>query len=396
MTTWRFRSKDRFYGLIAAAILAVSYAFYLGQRPSYDWDMLAYMAVALSDAGAPADTVHEKTYSIVRASLPPDQVRYLTEGGISPGENVPEYRKKVANDPVAFAAQLPFYSVKPTYPALMSVLYSLGVNLVTSGILISATAYVGLCLLLYLWFSQWLKPIVSVPLMGLVALSPYVTFLSRGIGPDGLSTFVVLLAIYLCLEQERILPGIIVFIISIGVRPENVFYAEIFFIYLVVFGKLKPVNFAVSSVAAASLFFGLRFYNYNYSWGMLFYHTFVHRITDPHDVTSAVGFWDYVRAYVGQLDRVLIGKGEFPVFVLIGFGAYCLKANSRLRDDKYLHLIFLAAIFIVIRMMILPVEAFRALLPSYMMLTVALVQSCADLEARARQRVNDREGVSAL
>ena len=51
----------------------------------------------------------------------------------------------VANDLKIFADQLPFYTVKPVYPALMSLLYRVGVNPVTASIAISATAYAAIC-----------------------------------------------------------------------------------------------------------------------------------------------------------------------------------------------------------------------------------------------------------
>ena len=45
--------------------------------------------------------------------------------------------------------------------------------------------------------------------------------------------------------------------------------------------------------------------------------------------------------------------------------------------DKYVHLIVLAGIIGAARMIVLPTEAFRALLPCYMIVTVAFIQACA-------------------
>jgi hypothetical protein len=112
--------------------------------------MVAYVAVALIDAGEPAETVHCKTYDIVAASLPPDRFAELTQSSA--------YREAVAADAARFAAQLPFYEVKPVYPAMMSLLYRAGMNLVTASVVISAGSHAGICLLLYLWIAAGCSP----------------------------------------------------------------------------------------------------------------------------------------------------------------------------------------------------------------------------------------------
>src|SRR4249919_1089140 len=52
------------------ALISVIYATALAQRPLYNWDLIPYVAVALIDAGEPSDGVREKTYAIVRRSVP--------------------------------------------------------------------------------------------------------------------------------------------------------------------------------------------------------------------------------------------------------------------------------------------------------------------------------------
>jgi hypothetical protein len=48
----------------------------------------------------------------------------------------PEFRQEVATNGNAFMAQLPFYSVKPAYPALMAALSEAGIGVATSAMAI--------------------------------------------------------------------------------------------------------------------------------------------------------------------------------------------------------------------------------------------------------------------
>jgi hypothetical protein len=86
-------------------------------------------------------------------------------------------------------------------------------------------------------------------------------------------------------------------------------------------------------------------------------------------------------AYFGRLDRIFLGGGELPVFALVGYGAVCLKLRANrayeLLQDKYVHLIVIAVVTGLARLVLLPTEAFRGLLPTYMLLIVALVNACS-------------------
>jgi hypothetical protein len=166
-------------GLLLAILLSHIYATYFAQRPIYNWDMVAYVAVALIDAGEPAETVHRKTYDIVAASLPPDRFAELTQSNAR--------RVAVAADAARFAAQLPFYTVKPVYPAVMSLLYRAGMYPVTASVAVSAAGYAGICLLLYVWTARWLRPLVAVPVAALLSLCPYLTPIAQLSTPDALS-----------------------------------------------------------------------------------------------------------------------------------------------------------------------------------------------------------------
>jgi hypothetical protein len=372
-------------------------AGYLATRPSYAWDMMAYMAVALHDLGMPLDQTHDAVYGYLERTLPVGKWDVLVgrpspaaieESMASPTTALAdlEFRQEVARDSASFLAQLPFFSVKPLYPALLAVLHATGLDLIPSGMIISALCYIGVGLVFYFWFSEWMPAYVALGLMALLVINPYLVLMARNIGPDMLSDFALLFAVFLIMH-ERPLAGVALLLIAITARPENILYAGVFICYLAVVRLLSPLKVLACLAATALLYLVLVRTSGNYGWTSLLYYTFVTKSATPGTTTPVLGTFAIINMYLGRFDRILLGQGELPIFALIGFGALCLKSglNSRYQDllrDRYAHLLGLCAVLTVVRMAVLPVEAFRALLPCYMLLTVVLIQTCASMQRR--------------
>ena len=72
--------RARLIGLVLAALISGIYATWFAQRPLYNWDMIPYVAIALLDAGQPANTLREKTYDIIKKSTPVEPHEFLLGG----------------------------------------------------------------------------------------------------------------------------------------------------------------------------------------------------------------------------------------------------------------------------------------------------------------------------
>src|SRR3984957_4012020 len=354
----------RISATICAALFMLSFATYFAQRPDYGWDMIAYMAIALRDGGTPAAAIHEQTYEALQAALPQSEFEKLIGRG-APDPNLQpddiEFRQTAAANSDSFLAQLPYWSVKPVYPALMAVLHATGLGLIASGLAVSAAAYFGIGMLLYGWFSRWMGPFVAFGVMALLVLNPFLTLSARTAGPDIVSIFVLLAAVYLSIERDRPIASALTFIVAIAVRPENIIYAGVFLVYMTWAGNLSPMRSILCLAAAGALYLGLVRSSGNNGWRTLFYFTFVNKGAATGGAPRSIGLIDYARMYIGRLDRIFLGRGELPIFVLVGFGGLCLKARYHPLGDRYAHLIVIAGVIAVARMIILPTEAFRAL-----------------------------------
>ena len=118
-------------GLVLAALMSTIYAAWFASRPLYNWDMIPYVAIALLDAGHPADSLRQKTYEIMERGSPVSAHEFLFGGSEYKKDTYnrgADFRYMVAHDLKIFADILPFYVVKPVYPALMSLLVRAGIS----------------------------------------------------------------------------------------------------------------------------------------------------------------------------------------------------------------------------------------------------------------------------
>ena len=92
---------------------------------------------------------------------------------------------------------------------------------------------------------------------------------------------------------------------------------------------------------------------------------------------SPLTFWDYVRIYRQQVAIAIAEPAEgLAIFVLVAFGAAAMKIRSGNLRDPYLHLVYLVGILAIGRILVMPESFYRALLPCYLMATVALIHAC--------------------
>jgi len=379
----------RLVGLVLAALISGIYATWFAQRPLYNWDMIPYVAIALLDAGQPADTLREKTYEIIKNSTAEEAHEFLFGGSKYKKDAYnrgADYRYMVANDSKIFSDQLPFYTVKPVYPALMSLLYRIGLDPVRASIAISATAYAAICLLLYVWITQWLNPALSLPIAALLSLNPILTPLAQLATPDALSVFVLLLGTFFVMETRFLRTGISIFIASVLIRPENIIYAFIFLAFLAAIRRLALTSCAIGLCVAFGIYFAETRLSHNYGWATLFYFTFIDWRILEGALASSLGLSDYAYIYAKELFRLVFSRGAaFPVFALVFFGTILLKFDRpQPWRDPYLHIVFLATVYAAARTAALPGEPDRTLAFPYMLITIAFIHACVFIKTGAK------------
>ena len=97
--------------------------------PSYNWDIVAYVAAAYQQAGLSGSELSSATYNEIEREVDAETFKELTVG---------EYVDVVFKDPKSLEQQMPFYSIKVVYIQLIRVLKTFGLSYTRSTYTISA------------------------------------------------------------------------------------------------------------------------------------------------------------------------------------------------------------------------------------------------------------------
>jgi hypothetical protein len=295
-------------------------------QPQYTWDLLGYIGSAVDTTDAKA--IHRQVFDAIRpvASSPEIQI-----------DN--PYRVDVAANPYHFAEQLPFYSIKPIYVALVKFVHHAGLPFPKAAVSISAAANFILAALLWIWLGAYLSGWSLVGACSLIMLSPNLLSLSRWATPDYLATAVAAIGLYLILERNMYFWGSALLVVNVWIRTDALVLAGIVFATLLLLRKLDAPQFASLSILALGSYSAINYFSGNYGWEALFYNSFLGGLTTPGE--SVLHFSG--RAYLHQLVRgsfVWLIYGSFALYVLLGALAIRL---SRSANYSYMVIAVLAA-----------------------------------------------------
>lgn len=283
-------------------------------QPTYTWDLVGYVGSSI-DSTTP-EVIHRQTFEVIR-SLQPNKNLQL--------EN--PYRQDEAANPFHFAQQIPLYSIKPVYVALIKGLHHFGVTYPKSAVAISAVSNFLLALLLWFWMAPYLGSGPRLMICGLIMLSPNLLELSRWATPDALSTLLAALGLYLILGPNRYFWGSAALVLDIWVRTDAVVLAGIVMMFLLLTRKLDFLQFASLSVAALGSYFVINHFSGNYGWAVLFRESFSGGFTTPGETATHVSIKEYLVQVVKGAYLVLT-EGSFAVYALLAGLALWLKKSS--------------------------------------------------------------------
>ncbi len=204
-----------------AFIGAVAWMLVAGARqPTYNFDLIDYVALAIEWGEDDPEVVHRRTYEALQAELPPAVFADFTSGG-TPGPHGP-FRERIARDWQAFDANLGFHRGRYLYTLSMYGLHGLGVPLVMAAGLPNKIFWALTGLLALLWAARHLALGPAALLALGILYSPPVLTVVPAFTPDGMAMFVVALALYLWIERRAFRAGAALLALAILVRSDFV------------------------------------------------------------------------------------------------------------------------------------------------------------------------------
>jgi hypothetical protein len=304
LTIWFALYVALFAGLSAFALV----------QPTYTWDLLGYIGSSVTSSDP--QVIYHETFDAIQP--------IRSNKGIQL-EN--PYRTDVAANPFHFAEQLPLYSIKPAYIALLKALHRFGLPYPRSAIVISAASNFALAMLLWFWLSAYVEGFILFGVCSLIMLSPNLLIISRWATPDALATFVAAFGLYLILGREKYFWGASLLVLDVWIRTDSIVLAGIVMFVLLLRGKLEFLQFASLSALALASYFIIGHYSGDYGWTVLFYNSFMGGVTTPAETALHVSMKMYVTQVVKGVYLLLVDS-SFALYALLVCLALWLRKSS--------------------------------------------------------------------
>jgi len=254
--------------------------------PEWNFDVVCYDGAARIWLGDTPVHAHTEVYRELASTAPSAEAHAIT--------SLSEYRETVANSVEAFMVQLPIAAVKPLYVLLVAAVVKFGGNGIAAPFEISAVAYgcFAVLVLLSLMRVTSFAPAIGIGLA--LLLSPPFLEVGRLPTADALSTCIAFAGLYALVFAGRRRAGATLLLLSIAARPNNV----ILCLAVASWWWWKDRSNLRSALVAGALstiaYLILNRLTGAYSWGVVFTHAFIRRLTDVASVHSDVTWSRYL------------------------------------------------------------------------------------------------------
>jgi hypothetical protein len=241
--------KNRLYELIFLVFAGV-FIFFSSQKPMYNWDMIAYMGVAVEYQEHNLQRVHNEVYSSLQREVPASVYAGLTADI--------DDRHECAVSADAFAEELGFFRTKPLYTFLVFLFFTSGLPLVFSTLLPSIIASFVFLAIAYIWVAKYVKRYLAVIISAGIAFLPIVSEQARSSTPDALSSMLLLLTLYLLATNRKKQWVVLCMLLAVLARVDNVIFAIVVSFYLFLWQKKNMIlKLGVILLAGAICLIGL-------------------------------------------------------------------------------------------------------------------------------------------
>jgi DIE2/ALG10 family len=389
-------SHRALFALFALSVVTV--VAYAQLRPVYNWDMVAYVAIAGALGERDIERVHAETYALIERTLPDVAFDELIGRDDTSSSSV-GFLRGTATDPHAFGQQLPFYLVKPAYPLLIALGSLVGLNPVVASVLISSISYVAFAVLVARWARRHHPASIAYALATLLVISPPFTILARLSTPDAMSLALLVASGYALTERRSGSMALLLSVLAVVVRPNNAAWVVLLAAYLALMAPaaIRPPRWVAGAAALGAVaIYGVLTVRFGYyPFPTLFYHSTIDYLARPADFTSPLGATDYLKQYVHQLLDFQYGAALLFGF-LAGVVAVARRFAGGPRRDPMLGLVLVAIAAAAAQWIVYPIEPERILAGQLALIAIALICSVGRAGRRAAPLTDPGRGSYAL
>lgn len=226
-------------------------------------------------------------------------------------ENPRAEASSVLDSPEHLGQLEPLYAIRPLYLEIIESVARPGVSIQRAINFVSVLSLFGIGMVLLGWTR---RPFYCTLLMA----TPAISGLGRIGTPDALSSLVLLTSTW-ALIRGRIFPGVLLLLLSIWSRTDNILFVILILVWLSATGKLSLSQAAVLSLAGVASVFVINHFSGNYGWSVLLRYSFIGG-RFPAEIPAHVS----LREYIMVLGRGFEGIGgqELALWALLGVAAW--------------------------------------------------------------------------
>lgn len=340
--------------------------------PEWNFDVVCYAGVARTWLGESPQQAHANVYHDLAAAVSEEAARAIT--------SLSEYREGVAANVDQFMVQLPMYAVKPLYVFPVALAVKAGANSIAAPFWISALSYGCFAVLLLSALSRVARLPLAVAIGVVLLLSPSFLEVGRNPTPDALSTCITFGGLYALIFCRRPLTGAGLLLLSIAARPDNLILCLAVAAWWAWKDRSQVRRAVLGGVLSIVVYAVLNRITNAYSWGVLFTHTYIRRLTDAASVRSDVALSDYFAAFWPALRGAnVLYPSVLMLFVLVSLlGILASRRSVETREAIGLQIALWAAL--IVHFIAYPMLADRFFTAHYATVTVLTTSLIARIE----------------
>jgi hypothetical protein len=348
-----------FYAIISLLVLVTALF-----EPSYNWDIIPYIASAKALETDDTIAIHSFAYSEVEKS---NAIQVLS---LSIPHQDSVYRSLMRNDCISFSHTLLFYRIRVVYIGLIYLLYKIGMNIVFATHFISAVAI--FCTIWALYFicrKRVLKPFqyAIIP----IALAFGMDEAAKLSTPDALLLLVVLIAVYYFLESNIFI--LIALPVLVAIRTDMIILAILFSVILLWLGITKKTLVFISLAFSIGIYLFLNWYYQYPGWKAVFCFSLIDNMTYADYPLSLS---KYLRTLIFGLWTTLSNAQFLFFYTITGFAWYIVlhKSNNikNILKSRIVGLLIMSNLYVCIRMILFPAPYLRFFISPFIMTTISL------------------------
>lgn len=326
--------------------------------------MIGYIACVYSLDEYDPENVHEYSYEVVENQLSEKDFHELTSG---------IYKSSMRHDHEAFNEQLPFYSIKIIYVSIVRSLFKAGIPITLSTLIPSLISTLILIFFIYYIIEKESGNSFFAGIVSLIILFlPATISVARLATPDALSTLLLFSAAVVYVKDRNSLILFLLMPALVGTRTDNIIWCFIL-LFADSFLRQHKLNELMKNVLLvlilSAIWITIDQYFDNGGWEILFYHSFIEKMSFPLSTNVDLTFKQYL--------NVLIKSSWFfmPWFLVFGTLTYLLwsKTNKDILSKRGVIIVITCFLTFATRFFLFPAQSGRFYIALFLIILITSI-----------------------